>query len=70
MHVLKSIDEVAYQALQEDLGSGDLTASLIPENRHSTAKLITRENAILCGTRWFNSVFRQLDKNIAIRWKA
>ena len=67
---LKSVDEVAYRALQEDLGTGDLSASLVPDNKFSKAKLITRENAILCGTPWFNSVFRQLDQSIQITWKA
>lgn len=69
MHLLKSVDEVARQALQEDLGTGDLSANLISENSHSRATLVTREDAILCGTPWFNSVFRQLDQNITINWK-
>ena len=68
MHLLKSIDEVAYQALHEDLGDGDLTANLLPEDLQSKAKLITREDAVLCGTCWFDSVFKQLDKNIDIQW--
>ena len=68
MHLLKSIDEVAYQALHEDLGDGDLTANLLPEDLQSKARLITREDAVLCGTCWFDSVFKQLDKNIDIQW--
>lgn len=68
MHLLKSVDEVAHQALQEDLGTGDLSANLISEDSHSRAKLVTREDAILCGIPWFNSVFRQLDQNISIKW--
>jgi len=43
MHLLKSIDEVAYQALHEDLGDGDLTANLLPEDAQIKARLITRE---------------------------
>jgi nicotinate-nucleotide pyrophosphorylase (carboxylating) len=70
MHLLKSIDEVAYQALHEDLGDGDLTAELLPEDMQSKARLITREDAVLCGTCWFDSVFKQLDKNIDIQWHA
>ncbi len=70
MQLLKSIDEVAYQALHEDLGDGDLTANLLPEGLQATARLITREDAVLCGTCWFNSVFKQLDKNIEIQWHA
>jgi nicotinate-nucleotide pyrophosphorylase (carboxylating) len=70
MHLLKSIDEVAHQALHEDLGDGDLTANLLPEDMQSKAKLITREDAVLCGTCWFDSVFKQLDENIEIQWHA
>jgi nicotinate-nucleotide pyrophosphorylase (carboxylating) len=70
MHLLKSIDEVAYQAIHEDLGDGDLTASLMPKDMRSKARLITREDAVLCGTCWFDSVFRQLDENIKIQWHA
>ena len=69
MHLLKSIDEVAYQALHEDLGDGDLTANLLPEDAQIKARLITREGAVLCGTCWFDSVFKQLDKNIDIQWR-
>jgi len=69
MHLLKSIDEVAYQALHEDLGDGDLTANLLPEDAQIKARLITREDAVLCGTCWFDSVFNQLDKNIDIQWR-
>ncbi len=70
MHLLKSVDEVASQAIREDLGDGDLTASLMPEDLRSKAILITREDAVLCGTCWFDSVFRQLDENIKIQWHA
>jgi len=49
------------QALAEDIGSGDITAALIPENNHITAHLICREQAILCGKDWFNEVFHQLN---------
>jgi nicotinate-nucleotide pyrophosphorylase (carboxylating) len=48
MHLLKSVDEVAYQALHEDMGDGDLTANLLPEDLRSKARLITRENAAFC----------------------
>lgn len=60
------------QALAEDIGSGDVTATLIPKNKQITAHLICRENAILCGTDWFDEVFRQLnaasDSIIQILW--
>ena len=50
-------------ALAEDIGAGDVTATLIPEKKTMSAQLICRENAILCGTHWFNEVFRQLDQH-------
>lgn len=55
-------------ALAEDIGSGDVTAALIPQDSQSTAQLICREDAILCGKDWFNEVFRQLDQKIHINW--
>jgi len=68
-HLLTTTDEVVYQALQEDLGGGDLTARLIPEDSQSRVKLVTREDAVICGTCWFDSVFRQLDGRIKMDWK-
>ncbi len=68
MDLLAKVDETARLALQEDIGTGDLTANLIPVESKSKAHLITREDAVLCGVPWFNSVFRQLDNNININW--
>jgi nicotinate-nucleotide pyrophosphorylase (carboxylating) len=55
-------------ALAEDIGSGDLTAALIPEAQQAQARLTVRENAVICGIPWFNEVFRRLDSNIRIDW--
>jgi nicotinate-nucleotide pyrophosphorylase (carboxylating) len=55
-------------ALVEDLGAGDLTVSLIPVTTNASATVITREAAVLCGTRWFDEVFQQLDAGIKINW--
>ena len=52
------------RALAEDIGIGDITAALIPENAISTATVISREAAVISGTEWDNEVFRQLDTNI------
>lgn len=49
------------QALTEDIGCGDITAALIPKDKQTTAHLICREELILCGTDWFDEVFRQLN---------
>lgn len=55
-------------ALAEDLGDGDLTAALVPEQAHSTARVISRERAVICGRDWFNQVFAQLDDSIRVEW--
>lgn len=57
-------------ALAEDLGDGDLTATLLPANQRSRAELIVRESATLAGCAWFEMVFRLLDPEIEMRWEA
>ncbi|HSR01711.1 MAG TPA: carboxylating nicotinate-nucleotide diphosphorylase [Methylophilaceae bacterium] len=54
-------------ALSEDIGTGDLTASLIPESQ-ITATIISRQQAVLCGIDWVNACFLQLDSNTQIEW--
>jgi nicotinate-nucleotide pyrophosphorylase (carboxylating) len=56
--------------LAEDVGSGDLTASIIPESKQASALVVTRETMVLCGQAWFEAVFRQLDPAIVIVWQA
>jgi nicotinate-nucleotide pyrophosphorylase (carboxylating) len=62
------IEFQARAALAEDVGEGDLTASLLPADRLAHAELITRESAVLCGAPWFEAVFRVLDPEIRIQW--
>jgi len=62
-------DQVA-RALEEDVGSGDLTAALVPSARSAAATVITREDAVLCGCVWFDEVFRQLDPAVSVSWDA
>lgn len=62
-------DQVA-AALREDVGSGDLTAALVPTQQRIHGRVITREAAVLCGTAWFDETFRQLDSRIHVAWKA
>ncbi|CAH0225629.1 Nicotinate-nucleotide pyrophosphorylase [carboxylating] [Pseudomonas sp. Bi70] len=57
------------RSLREDIGSGDITAQLIPESRLANATVITRDNAVICGTAWVNEVFRQLDPRVAVHWQ-
>jgi len=55
-------------ALDEDVGSGDLTAALIPETDRLRVQLICREEAVLCGQPWLDQTFLQLDPGVAIEW--
>lgn len=57
-------------ALAEDIGSGDVTALLVPDSQTATAHIISRENAVLCGSAWFEACFRQLDPAVQIAWQA
>ncbi len=57
-------------ALEEDIGSGDLTAQLIPPQQAGHATIVTRQDAVLCGTQWFDGCFRMLDPGCAIHWFA
>jgi len=62
------VEQTVATALLEDVGSGDLTAQLIPADRVARASVITREDAVLCGTAWFDEVFRQIDARVRVTW--
>ena len=61
------VDDVR-RALNEDVGDGDITASLIPAENLASASIITREAAIFCGRAWADEVVRQVDPQIQIEW--
>lgn len=61
--------ETVQRALAEDIGSGDITAQLIEANTLAHAQVISRERAVLCGTAWFEEVFRQLPSQVQITWQ-
>ena len=63
---LKSIDIKSF--LEEDIGSGDITAAIIPETTHAYAEVLTREDIIISGQAWFDAVFKHLDTNVTINW--
>ena len=63
------IEETVQRALAEDIGPGDLTATLIPADRRVTAEVVSRDEAVLCGQAWFDEVFRQVDSGIRITWQ-
>ncbi len=54
--------------LAEDIGTGDLTASILPVTAIAAATVVTRESMVLCGTDWFDAVFKQLDPTVHIDW--
>jgi nicotinate-nucleotide pyrophosphorylase (carboxylating) len=57
------------RALAEDIGSGDITAALIPKDATATATIITREAAVISGIEWVNEVFGQLGPGVYIEWQ-
>lgn len=63
----KTIDITPY--LAEDIGTGDITAAIIPEATYAEAEVITREDMVLCGQAWFDAVFKQLNPDIQIDWQ-
>lgn len=54
--------------LEEDVGSGDLTASIVPKHATARARVITRESMVLCGQAWFAAVFARLGGSVQIDW--
>ena len=70
LSLTEEIERNVQAALAEDIAGGDLTASLIPEDKIGKANVISREDAVLCGTAWFDRVFRLLDGKVRIHWHA
>jgi nicotinate-nucleotide pyrophosphorylase (carboxylating) len=72
--LIETLDEqtlsLVHLALKEDIGSGDVTAALIPENNIWQAEVICRETAVICGRAWFDAVFQLIDKSVSINWQA
>jgi nicotinate-nucleotide pyrophosphorylase (carboxylating) len=57
-------------ALREDIGSGDVTAALVPAAQQVRGAVITREDAVLCGREWAQETFRRLDPQVRLSWRA
>jgi len=57
-------------ALREDIGSGDVTAALVPAAQQVRGSVITRERAVLCGSPWVQETFRRLDERVQLSWQA
>ena len=65
----QDLSETVARALAEDVGSGDVTAALLPADARSRARVISREPAVICGRAWFDEVFRQLDRSVQVAWR-
>jgi nicotinate-nucleotide pyrophosphorylase (carboxylating) len=65
----ETIREDVARALAEDIGPGDISAGLIDPARSATAKVISRQRAVVCGSDWFTEVFRQIDPAVSVQWR-
>jgi nicotinate-nucleotide pyrophosphorylase (carboxylating) len=69
VHILEeAITTDIRRALAEDVGTGDLTAALLPEGKVVRARLLTRQDAVLCGAEWFNRTLDTLDPEAEVFW--
>src|SRR5579862_7007273 len=68
-HLPSDLEQQVADALREDVGSGDVTASLVPARQRVRGRLITREPMTLCGSAWVEEAFRQLDPKIVLKWQ-
>lgn len=63
-----TIEKLVDDALREDIGNGDLSATLLEQSTAVTAHLLCREPSVLCGIAWFTQAFRRVDKDVQIKW--
>jgi nicotinate-nucleotide pyrophosphorylase (carboxylating) len=66
----EDLNRTVARVLEEDVGTGDLTAALVPADRDARATVVTREPAVVCGRPWFDEVFRQIDPRVDVEWQA
>jgi len=67
--VPRDLPEQVERALEEDIGSGDLTAALIPASLNACGSVITRESAIICGIPYVDATFAQIDPRVQVEWQ-
>jgi len=63
------LDGQVARALEEDIGSGDVTAALVPADRMARANVVTKEAAVLCGRPWFDATFSQISREVRVDWR-
>lgn len=68
IHTPSDLGSCVRRALNEDIGTGDLTAELLPPNGTATAVILSREPAVVCGIPWVDEVYRQLDPAVKCIW--
>ena len=66
--ITADIPKCVTRALEEDIGSGDISAQLIDADKIANGTVISREKAVICGRPWVDEVFKQLDSNICLDW--
>lgn len=69
MAFLDLVNTQVKATLAEDIGTGDLTAQLVPAKQQAKATILVREDAVICGIDWVNSCFWQLDEDIKLDWQ-
>ena len=67
--LLADVRGMVATALAEDIGTGDISAALVPPERVATARVICRDNAVICGQPWVDEVFRQVDASLRVAWR-
>lgn len=69
MKIPSDVKEAVHIALAEDIGSGDITAALIPPDKQAHGKIVCKDTAVLCGIPWADETFRQLDSAVSLDWQ-
>ena len=69
MNTTPDVADVVRNALAEDVGSGDITAALIPASKLAEGRIICKDVGVLCGSPWAQETFRQLDSSVSIDWQ-
>lgn len=70
LQIPTDLDTQVASALREDVGNGDVTAELVPATQTVRGRVITRENAVLCGRPWVSATFQTLAPDIRLHWHA
>jgi len=70
LQLAAEVERNVLAALAEDVGGGDLTALLTPAGHVSRGLVVSREDAILCGSAWFDACFHRLDASASVSWHA